>query len=63
MKLYHGSTLVVDNPRIIKSEQGRDFGAGFYIIGIKEQAVRWAKRKALIERRRSNTAKAIVSIL
>jgi hypothetical protein len=62
MKLYHGSTLIVDSPRIIKSEQGRDFGTGFYTTGIKEQAVRWAKRKALIEKRRANTAKAIVSI-
>jgi hypothetical protein len=62
MKFYHGSTLVVDSPRIIKSEQGRDFGTGFYTTGIKEQAVRWAKRKMLIEKRRSGTGKVIVSI-
>jgi hypothetical protein len=62
MTLYHGSTLVVDTPRIIKSEQGRDFGTGFYTTDIREQAVRWAKRKMLIEKRRNNDAKAIVSI-
>jgi hypothetical protein len=52
----------VDFPRIIKTEQGRDFGAGFYTTAIKEQAIRWAKRKALIEKRRTSTAKAILSI-
>ncbi|MDR0585683.1 MAG: DUF3990 domain-containing protein, partial [Treponema sp.] len=62
MKLYHGSTLIVDNPRIIKTEQGRDFGAGFYTTGIKEQAARWAKRKALIEKRRTAITKAILSV-
>jgi hypothetical protein len=62
MTLYHGSTLVADSPRIIKTEQGRNFGSGFYITGIREQAVRWAKRKALIEKRRANTAKALLSI-
>lgn len=25
MILYHGSTVVVENPKIIKSEIGRDF--------------------------------------
>jgi hypothetical protein len=62
MKLYHGSTVIVDAPRILRAEIGRDFGTGFYTTGIKEQAVRWAKRKALIELRRSRAAKAIVSI-
>jgi hypothetical protein len=62
MRLYHGSTLAVDTPRIIMTEQGRDFGAGFYTTGIKEQAIRWAKRKTLMEKRRNSAAKAIVSI-
>ncbi|MCI8785426.1 MAG: DUF3990 domain-containing protein [Eubacterium sp.] len=30
MILYHGSTVVVDHPKIIKSEVGRDFGFAFY---------------------------------
>jgi hypothetical protein len=62
MILYHGSTLIVDKPRIINAEQGRDFGAGFYTTDIKEQAVRWALRKAKIEKRRGIAAKAVVSI-
>jgi hypothetical protein len=62
MKLYHGSTVIVAAPRIIKTEFGRDFGAGFYATRIKDQAVRWAKRKALIEHKKSYAAKAVVSI-
>jgi hypothetical protein len=62
MKLYHGSTVVVDLPRIIKTEIGRDFGTGFYTTGIKDQATRWAKRKALIEQRHSRAAKAFISL-
>jgi len=51
MILYHGSTVVVENPKIIKSEIGRDFGFAFYTTDIKEQAVRWARRKAMLEER------------
>jgi hypothetical protein len=62
MILYHGSTLVVDKPRIITAEYGRDFGAGFYTTDIKEQAERWARRKAKILRRKSAAANAVLSI-
>lgn len=50
MILYHGSSVVVENPQIIQSELGRDFGFAFYTTDIKEQAVRWAKRKAMIKK-------------
>lgn len=46
MILYHGSNVIVDSPKIIKTELGRDFGFGFYTTDIKEQAIRWAKRKS-----------------
>ena len=49
MILYHGSTSIVEKPQIIKSDIGRDFGFGFYTTNIKEQAVRWATRKAKIQ--------------
>jgi hypothetical protein len=58
MKLYHGGTDIVDKPRIIISESGRDFGSGFYTTDIKEQAEKWAKRKASL---RINT-EAILNI-
>jgi hypothetical protein len=62
MILYHGSTLIVDKPIIIKTEYGRDFGPGFFTTEIKEQAVRWSLRKAKIEKRKNRDAKAVVSI-
>jgi hypothetical protein len=61
MILYHGSTLFVNKPVIIKGEYGRDFGPGFYTTEIKEQAARWALRKARIEKRKNSGARAIVS--
>ena len=63
MILYHGSTMEVSQPRILKSEIGRDFGFSFYTTDIQAQAERWAKRRAMIERRRTKTkVQAIVSV-
>ena len=63
MKLYHGSTVEIKKPQILKNEKGRDFGEGFYTTPIKEQAERWAKRKVLIERRLGNkNTRAIVNV-
>ena len=61
MKLYHGSVVAVESPRIIKNEIGRDFGFAFYTTEIKEQAVKWAKRKALLETRRQH--KEVLSVV
>ena len=58
MILYHGSNVEVKNPKIIKSEKGRDFGCAFYVTPIKEQAERMAKRK----QRMNKSASAIVSV-
>lgn len=46
MILYHGSNMVIEKPRIITQEKGRDFGFGFYTTTIKQQAERWAIRTA-----------------
>lgn len=51
MIVYHGSVVEVKEPQIIKNEIGRDFGFAFYTTDIKDQAVRWAKRKAMIANR------------
>ncbi len=47
MILYHGSVFEVRNPNISYSKNYLDFGKGFYVTTHKEQAERWAKRKAL----------------
>ena len=58
MILYHGSDVEVKNPKILKSEKGRDFGCAFYLTPIKEQAERMAKRK----QRMNKSDSAIVSV-
>lgn len=55
MILYHGSTLEIPQPRILKSEIGLDFGFAFYTADIQAQVERWAKRRAMIESRRTKT--------
>ena len=45
MILYHGSDVEIKEPKIIRSEKGRDFGCAFYLTPIKEQAERMAKRR------------------
>ena len=62
MILYHGSTVVVENPVIIRTEQGRDFGLGFYTTDIREQAIRWALRKERIAQWKGEAVQPIVSI-
>lgn len=46
MILYHGSTLEVKQPKILRTLVGRDFGYAFYTTDIQKQAERWAVRKA-----------------
>ena len=36
-------------PDILHSQVCLDFGTGFYVTSVKEQAIRWAKRKALLQ--------------
>ena len=45
MKVYHGSYTKNDEIDLKKGELNRDFGRGFYVTSIYEQAEYWAKRK------------------
>jgi hypothetical protein len=45
MIVFHGSTELVENPEIRKSEYYLDFGIGFYTTTSYEQAERWAQIK------------------
>ena len=63
MLVYHGATLEIKEPKIITTEIGRDFGFAFYTTDIKEQAERWALRRAKIQSRKSqNSVSAVVNI-
>lgn len=42
MKVYHGSTLVVQYPLAGVGRDNIDFGKGFYVTDIYNQAKRWA---------------------
>ena len=44
MKVYHGSYMAIEAPKILKSKFPKDFGCGFYCTELKEQSVRWASR-------------------
>lgn len=50
LHLYHGSNVVVENPRIIKQDRYLDFGFGFYTTTNSAQAKSFAKKVA--ERRK-----------
>ena len=51
MILYHGSNLVVSEPRLIQQNRFLDFGFGFYTTTNKVQAVSFADK--VTKRRRS----------
>ncbi len=57
MIIYHGGLEEIKNPKIIRHNVGRDFGSAFYTTDIKEQAERWAKRKAKIYNEKNNEKK------
>jgi hypothetical protein len=45
MKVYHGSYTAIYEIDLTKCDIGRDFGQGFYVTKIREQAEIWAERK------------------
>ena len=47
MRVYHGSYLKIDVIDLEKCEIGKDFGRGFYVTKLREQAAFWAERKGL----------------
>ena len=44
MKLYHSSNVIVESPDTLHSRNYLDFGRGFYLTSLYEQAVRYAQR-------------------
>ncbi len=41
MILYHGSFLEITEPALVHSRSNVDFGRGFYVTPLYEQAVKW----------------------
>ena len=46
MIVYHGSLDIIKKPDVRHSFRLLDFGKGFYVTTVREQAERWARRKA-----------------
>lgn len=41
MKLYHGTNIDIQKVDFGKCNPNKDFGQGFYLTDIKEQAQKW----------------------
>ena len=44
MRLYHGSTQIIEKPLVSYGRENLDFGKGFYTTNIQEQAENWVSR-------------------
>lgn len=58
MKIYHGSNVVVREPKVLASDRKLDFGTGFYLTSSYEQAERWAELTA----KRKDSGAPVVSV-
>ena len=54
MRLYHGSNMAVEQPRLIVQTRGLDFGPGFYLTTKESQAERFSE--IVVNRRKNGTA-------
>lgn len=59
MTLYHGSHTAVPQPLVKVGRKNVDFGQGFYLTRLEEQASAWAE---IIASRRSRTVAPVVSV-
>lgn len=48
MKLYHGSNTIIEQIDLSRCKPYKDFGQGFYLTEIKEQAEQMARRTSAI---------------
>lgn len=51
MTVYHGSTLTIEKPLATVGRAQLDFGRGFYVTNLEEQACAWAKRMSIIRQK------------
>lgn len=62
MMLFHGSSLPVEAPRVTEGAYAKDFGNGFYLTLLQEQAEKWAMRKYRNMFRSDNAVRPVVSV-
>lgn len=44
--IYHGGTKILERPNVDAGRKGLDFGKGFYVTELFDQAQRWAEKSA-----------------
>ena len=44
--VYHGGTEPIEHPLVSAGRPGLDFGQGFYVTAMRDQAELWADRMA-----------------
>ena len=54
MILYHGSNVIVEQPKLIRQNRYLDFGFGFYTTTNRDQAVNFAQK--VTDRRKTGVA-------
>lgn len=52
MKVFHGSTSIVDKPLADVRRNHLDFGKGFYLTTLENQAISWASRPLNLDKRK-----------
>jgi len=60
MRLYHGSNMMIENIDLSKCKPYKDFGRGFYLTEIKEQAEKMAGRTATIQKSPNETNERLI---
>ena len=55
MILYHGGSVEISSPDLLHSRKAVDFGVGFYVTPVFEQAEKWS------EKRKRRVGNAVVS--
>jgi hypothetical protein len=49
MTVYHGGAVAIPAPDLLHSRKAVDFGPGFYVTPIRDQAFRWSEKRRIRE--------------
>jgi len=56
MLVFHGSDQEIQKPELYYGRFNLDFGRGFYVTSLQEQAEKWARRRAAVSHRQPNVS-------
>ena len=58
-RLYHGSFVPIERPEASKGRGNLDFGRGFYLTSLRQQAAQWAR---LVTERRTRDGVPVLNV-